>query len=119
VFAQHDDSGYSMASRYGGLVWTAGHLPEAASPGDSVSLQTEAVMDGLADTLEAAGAGFDTVLMTNVYLEDFEDWDAFNSAYVRYFSGRLPPRVTVQVGERGFGDIEISMVAHVGDTPEG
>jgi hypothetical protein len=54
--------------------------------------------------------------MTNVYLKDFEDWDAFNSVYVRYFAGRLPLRVAVQIGELGFGHIEISMVAQVRDT---
>jgi 2-iminobutanoate/2-iminopropanoate deaminase len=113
VFAPFPDRGYSMASRYGDLVWTAGHLPETAAPGDDVGLQTEAVMEGLRATLEQAGAGFDTVLMTNVYLTDFDDWEAFNSVYGRYFDDRLPPRVTVQIARLGFGDIEISMVAHV------
>lgn len=113
LFAPYPERGYSLASRYGDLVWTAGHLPETAAPGDSVTLQTEAVMDALEATLEEAGAGFDTVLMTNVYLTDFEDWDSFNSVYGRYFEDRLPPRVTVQISQLGIGDIEISMVAHV------
>lgn len=115
VLGQSDDRGYSMAATYGGLVWTAGHLPEAASPGDSIELQTKAVMDGLEATLEEAGAGFDTVVMTNVYLADFDDWTAFNATYKRYFEDRLPPRVTVEVSSLAFGRIEISMVAHVRD----
>ena len=64
-------------------------------------------------TLEEAGAGFDTVVMTNVYLADFDDWSGFNETYKRYFDGRLPPRVTVEVSSLAFGLIEISMVAHV------
>ena len=116
VFGQDfQQRGYSRASRFGDLVWTAGHLPESASPADDVSAQTESVMQALEQTLEDAGAGFDTVLMTNVYLTDFNDWDAFNSIYTRYFPDRLPPRVTVQIGRLGVGDIEISMVAHVRD----
>jgi 2-iminobutanoate/2-iminopropanoate deaminase len=113
VFEQNDDRGYSMASRYDGLVWTAGHLPENASPGDSISSQTKEVMEDLEATLEKAGAGFDTVVMTNVYLADFDDWSEFNATYVGYFDDRLPPRVTVEVSSLAFGSIEISMVAHV------
>lgn len=115
VFAQLDDRGYSMASRYGDLVWTAGHLPENSS-GESVAQQTVEVMDNLEATLEEAGAGFDTVLMTNVYLVDFNDWDSFNTIYAKRFEGsRLPPRVTVEIARLGIPSIEISMVAHVRD----
>ena len=113
VFEQNDDRGYSMASQYDGLVWTAGHLPENASPGDSIGSQTKEVMEDLEATLEKAGAGFDTVVMTNVYLADFDDWSEFNATYVGYFDDRLPPRVTVEVSSLAFGNIEISMVAHV------
>ena len=72
-------------------------------------------MDGLQATLEEAGAGFDTVVMTNVYLTDFNTWPEFNAVYTRYFEDRLPPRVTIEISELGFGDIEISMVAYVRD----
>jgi 2-iminobutanoate/2-iminopropanoate deaminase len=114
VFDQNDDRGYAMASKYGGLVWTAGHLPETASPGDSISSQTKEVMEALQATLEEAGAGFDTVVMTNVYLADLDDWSEFNATYVGFFDDRLPPRVTVEVSALGFdSSIEISMVAHV------
>jgi 2-iminobutanoate/2-iminopropanoate deaminase len=114
VYGQDDERGYSMAATYGDLVWTAGHLPEAASPGNSIESQTQVVMEDLEATLEEAGAGFDTVVMTNVYLVDFDDWPAFNETYTRYFDGRLPPRVTVEVSSLAFGyDIEISMVAYL------
>ena len=113
VIGQDDSKGYSMAAKYGDLVWTAGHLPESASVTDSIETQTEAVMKDLGATLKEAGAGFDTVVMTNVYLADFDDWSGFNESYKRYVDGRLPPRVTVEVSSLAFGLIEISMVAHV------
>lgn len=117
IFGQDHTRGYSDAVRYGDLIWTAGHLPEAA-PGGDVATQTRAVMDELRATLEEAGAGFDTVVMTNVYLTDFDTWSEFNNAYVQYFPfGELPPRVTVEVSELGFGNVEISMVAHVRESP--
>jgi len=115
VFGQDKNKSYSRAAKYGDLVWTAGHLPESASPGDSIETQTEAVMKDLEATLKEAGAGFDTVVMTNVYLANFDDWPGFDATYLRHFEGRLPPRVTVEVSSLAFGLIEISMVAHVRD----
>ena len=111
------DRGYSMASTYDGIVWTAGHLPESFEPGDDIRVQTQEVMEALKATLERAGAGFDTVVMTNVYLTNFNDWEAFNQEYLRFFEDRLrvPPRVTVQVAALAWGNIEISMVAHARD----
>jgi len=106
--------GYSMASRYGDLVWTAGHLPGMANPADPFETQVEVLMDELEATLESAGAGFDTVLKTNVYLLSMEDWETFNEVYVRRVGTTgLPPRTTVQVSALGIGAIEIEMVAHV------
>lgn len=107
--------GYSMASRYGDLVWTAGHLATMANPTDPFETKVEVLLDDLEATLEGAGAGFDTVLKTNVYLLSMEDWEAFNEIYVRRVGATgLPPRTTVQVAALGFGSpIEIEMVAHV------
>ena len=106
--------GYSMASRYGDLVWTAGHLPGMANPTDPFETQVEVLLDELEATLESAGAGFDTVLKTNVYLLSMEDWETFNEVYVRRVGATgLPPRTTVQVSALGIGGIEIEMVAHV------
>ena len=85
-----------------------------ANPTDPFETQVEVVLDDLEATLESAGAGFDTVLKTNVYLLSMEDWEAFNEIYVRRVGATgLPPRTTVQVAALGFGAIEIEMVAHV------
>ena len=109
-FIEHDE-GFTTASSYGGLIWTSGHLPITES--GNIVAQTTEVMEVLQDTLEEAGGGFDTVV-TNAYLANFDDWDAFNEVYISYFDGKSPPRVTVEVSSLAFGLlIEISMVAHV------
>lgn len=113
LFGQSVTSGYSGAARYGDLVWTAGHQAVVAKRGSDIALQTEEVLTSLERTLKQAGADFSTVVMTNVSLTDFNDWEVFNATYRRHFTRGLPPRVTVQVGQLGRGDIEISMVAHV------
>lgn len=115
LVGENGDRGYSMASIHDGIVWTAGHLPESATEGDPIARQTEVVMEDLKATLKEAGAGFDTVVMTNVYLANLNDWPEFNEVYKRYFDAHLPPRVTVQAA-LGFGAIEISMIAHVRST---
>jgi 2-iminobutanoate/2-iminopropanoate deaminase len=106
---------YAMASRFGNLVWTAGHLPEGVAVAAPIGEQVEQALDNLEATLEAAGAGFDTVVKANVYLTDFDEWDGFNTAFLaRMDPYGLPPRTTVEVGELGFGyKVEIEMVAHV------
>jgi enamine deaminase RidA (YjgF/YER057c/UK114 family) len=97
------------------LIWTAGHLPEGIPAVSPIENQVEQVLDNLEVTLESAGAGFDTVLQTHVYLTDFADWQSFNRIYVERFGEfGLPPRTTVEVSELGLGyAIEIEMVAHV------
>lgn len=112
--------GYSQASRFGDLVLTAGHLPEGIPPTSPIENQVEQALDNLEVTLEDAGAGFDTVLQTRVYLTDFADWPSFNRIYVERFGEfGLPPRTTVVVSELGLGyDIEIEVVAHIRPTGE-
>jgi 2-iminobutanoate/2-iminopropanoate deaminase len=106
---------YADASQFGNLVWTAGHLPEGIAVAAPIEDQVDQALDNLEATLEAAGAGFDTVLKANVYLTDFDEWDAFNEAFrARMEPHGLPPRTTVEVGELGGGyRVEIEMVAHL------
>jgi 2-iminobutanoate/2-iminopropanoate deaminase len=106
----------SQAAVHGDLVWTAGHLPEGVPVDAPIEDQVNQVLDNLEATLTSAGAGFDTLLKTNVYLLDWDDWEAFNEIYearigVPYTA---PPRTTVDVEQLGLGyRIEIEMVAHV------
>ena len=106
---------YAEASRAGNLVWTAGHLPEALPSTASVEEQVNEVLDSLEETLEEAGAGFDTVVHANVYLTSFDDWEALNATFFeRMNEYGLPPRSTVAVSELGLGyRVEIEMVAVV------
>lgn len=106
---------YAEASRVGDMVWTAGHLPEGVLVTASIEEQVTQVLDNLEETLEAAGAGFDTVVHANVYLTSFDDWEGFNSVFFeRLYEFGLPPRSAIAVSELGFGyRVEIEMVAHV------
>jgi 2-iminobutanoate/2-iminopropanoate deaminase len=108
---------FADASRFGDLVWTAGHLgggPDGETP-TSFEEEVEWALDRLEESLEAAGAGFDTLIKVNVYLEDWDDWGTYNRIYVRRIGlDGLPPRATVQVAHL-YSDfrMEIEAVAHV------
>ena len=65
---------YAAASRYGDLVFTAGTPP--GDTGADIEVQVESALDNLEAALEAAGAGFDTLLKVNIYLTDWDNWDS-------------------------------------------
>ncbi len=109
-------TGLSDGAVYGDLVWTAGHLPYDLSVDAPIEDQVNEVLDNLEVTLDQADAGFDTLLMTPVYLLDWDDWEAFNEIYEERIGREFlaPPRTTVQVAHIGLDyRIEIEMVAHV------
>jgi 2-iminobutanoate/2-iminopropanoate deaminase len=54
-------------------------------------------MRNLTALLRAAGAGFDRVVRTTVYLADMNDFAAMNEVYSRYIVDPPPARATVQV----------------------
>ena len=63
-----------------------------------VAKQTEQVMANLAAILKAAGATFDDVVKTGVFLKDMNDFATVNSIYARYFDeATAPARACVEV----------------------
>lgn len=101
------------AARYGDLVFTAGFLGDA--PGDAFEADVSYALDALESALEASGAGFDTILKVNVYLTDWDNWEAYNAIYQdRIGKYGQPPRTTVEISRLGFdAPIEIAAVAYV------
>ncbi len=61
-----------------------------------IAAQTHRVFRNLGAILEAAGASFDHVVRTTVYLADMNDFAAMNEVYATYFSSPAPARATVQ-----------------------
>jgi 2-iminobutanoate/2-iminopropanoate deaminase len=70
---------------------------ELVGPGDVVA-QTEQVIANLQAILAAAGASFDNVVKTGVFLKDMNDFAAVNEIYAKYFGGEnAPARACVEV----------------------
>ena len=91
---------YSQAIRAGSLLFLSGQIPIDPATGQMVdgdiAQQTQRVFKNLEAILTAAGASFDNVVRTTVYLVDMSDFAAMNEVYGTYFSSPAPARATVQ-----------------------
>ena len=91
---------YSQAIRAGSLLFLSGQIPIDPATGQMVdgdiAQQTHRVFKNLSAILQEAGASFDNVVRTTVYLADMNDVAAMNEVYGTYFSSPAPARATVQ-----------------------
>ncbi|MDD5285774.1 MAG: RidA family protein [Desulfuromonadaceae bacterium] len=107
---------YSQAIKSGNMLYCSGQIPLDPVTGEMVSgditAQTERVMKNIAALLSAAGAGFDDVIKTTIYLVDMGDFASVNEIYGRCFKNHKPARSTVAVKSLPRGALlEIEVIA--------
>lgn len=79
-----------------------------------VAAQTRRVLDNLAAVLAAAGAGFQHVVKTTIFLADMNDFATVNGVYAERFAKEPPARSTVQAARLPRdARVEIEVVAVV------
>jgi 2-iminobutanoate/2-iminopropanoate deaminase len=92
---------YTPAIRAGNLLFISGQVGLDPSTGalidGDITAQTDQVMRNIAALLSAAGAGFQHVVRTTVFLADMNEFAAMNAVYGRYLVDPPPARSTVQV----------------------
>ena len=92
---------YSQGVVANGLLFTAGQIAIDPATGQVVSggvvEQTERVMANLRAILDAAGATWNDVVKTTVYLHDMNDFPTVNEIYASMIGDARPARSTVQV----------------------
>ena len=109
---------YSQATTNGSLLITAGQLPLTVD-GDlldeaAVAEQTKQCLRNVEAIIEAEGGSLDDVLKTTVFLDDIDDFDAFNEAYSAFFETDPPARSAIAVDAVPKGAaIEIEAIATV------
>ncbi|MFP3885569.1 RidA family protein [Priestia filamentosa] len=108
---------YSQGIIVNNILYSSGQIPLRADGTlveGSIEEQTEQVFANLQAILEEAGASFDTVVKTMVFLDDINDFQAVNEVYGRYFAEHKPARSCVEVANlpKGVG-IEIEVIALV------
>jgi 2-iminobutanoate/2-iminopropanoate deaminase len=108
---------YSQAIQAGPLLFVSGSLGMDVAgkivPG-GVAAEAEQALNNLGAILKAAGASFDSVVKTTIFLTEMADFSTVNEIYAKRFSGAPPARSTVAVKElpRG-GKVEIEVTAIV------
>jgi 2-iminobutanoate/2-iminopropanoate deaminase len=106
----------AVAVRPGALLFLSGQIPLDPATGElvkgTIEQETEQVMRNLGAVLAAAGAGFQQVVKTTIFLTDLADFARVNAAYGAHFKSSPPARATVQVAALPRGArVEIDAVA--------
>jgi len=92
---------YSPAIRAGNLLFISGQVPVDPATGvvigGDIAAQTEQVMRNIGALLKSAGAGFEHVVRTTVFLADLNEFAKMNECYAKFVTDPPPARATVQV----------------------
>ena len=69
-------------------------------------------MNNLSAVLQAAGSDLGKVVKCTVFLQDIEEFQAFNKVYGEFFNSNPPSRTTIQAGKLPRGaKVEIDAIA--------
>lgn len=106
---------FSPAVRAGDFIYVSGQVPADAN-GEivvgGIEVQTRQVMENLLSVLALAGAGFDDVCKSTVWLQDARDFGAFNRVYMSYFKNGKPARSTTEARLMVDAKVEIDVIAY-------
>lgn len=107
---------FSHAVVAGDTIYVSGTLGTAPdtmelTPGGT-GPQTRQTLQNIEAILEEAGAGREHIAKVNVYLSDIKTFNEMNEAYVEFFSGPPPARITVGGVDLALGAaVEIDCIA--------
>lgn len=106
---------YSPGIKVGDFVFLSGQLgidPATGKMPEGAVAQAEQSLKNVEALLAEAGAGFDNVVKTTVYLADIADFAAVNEVYVSKFGEPYPARSAFQVAALPAGGlVEIEVIA--------
>ena len=108
---------YSQAIRVGKTLYVSGQVAIIPQTGEmdmaDIPTETKRVMENLKAVLTEAGAAFDNVVMTSIFLSDMGNFATVNEIYSTYFTADFPARATVAVKTLPKNvNVEISVIAH-------
>jgi 2-iminobutanoate/2-iminopropanoate deaminase len=107
---------YSQAIQVGNTVYLSGQIglvPETRElAGGDLESQTHQTIKNIEKVLEAAGFSLADIVSANVFLDDLNNYEAFNETYLQYFPINPPTRLVVEVSRIPLdAKIEIKVVA--------
>ena len=92
---------YSQAIVSGNFVFCSGQIginPQTNTLVEGIENQIRQIMSNLGAVLKAAGADFNQVVKTTIYVTNIDNFALVNKIYGEYFKDNKPARATVQVG---------------------
>ena len=86
----------------GETLYVGGHVgidPKTGKAGITAEEDAKFALDGVKQTLEAAGMTMDDLVSVQVYCTSVSDYATFNGVYKTYFHGDYPARAFVQAAK--------------------
>lgn len=110
---------YSQAIKAGDFLFASGQIPINPEKGritaGTISEQAEQCMKNVGAILEAAGATYDNVIKTTVYINDMNFFGAVNEVYGKYFNKNLPARSCIEISKLPKDAlVEVEVIAYLG-----
>jgi len=113
---------YSHGTVANGFVFVSGQLPITAAGERLVQAsfadQVRQVLANVESVLNACGSGIDRLVQVRVYVDDVDNWPAFDGIYAQWAGGSRPSRAVVPTGALHHGfKIEVEAVAVLANQP--
>ena len=97
------------------LIFTSGQLPLHPETGElemEIKKATKRALENIKAIVEAGGSSVDKIVKCNVFLDDVNDFAAFNQVYEEFFGDHKPARSALEVANIPKGAvIEIEAIA--------
>jgi len=94
---------YSQAIIYNDLLFVSGQGPinpvTNKVDDNTIGGQTRQILTNLKNIIEEAGFSMGNVLKVTAFLDDINDFSAFNKVYEEFFSSSKPARACIQAGK--------------------
>lgn len=109
---------YSQAVHAGNYLFCSGQIAIDPTTNEvvlgSVQEQTELVMKNIAGVLKAAGADWNQIVKTTIFLTNMADFPKVNEIYGRFFLENPPARSTIAVAALPKGvNVEVEITVYL------
>lgn len=109
---------YSQAIQAGSYLFCSGQIAIDPKTNEvvlgSVQEQTELVMKNIEGVLKAAGASWNQIVKTTIFLTNMQDFPKVNEIYGRYFPENPPARSTIAVAALPKGvNVEVEVTVYL------
>jgi 2-iminobutanoate/2-iminopropanoate deaminase len=106
---------YVQGIKVGETVYVSGQLgidPRVGKLPETLEEQAHCSMKNVGAILEAAGASYDQIVKTTIFLQDMNDFGKVNEIYKSYFKNGFPARSCIEIGKLPLGGlVEVECVA--------